>query len=174
MTLLLGVTIAYVSCLHSLRDQFGPLTRLHQQAAPVEDPFKGYTIVPAVWEIEVTPGEGNYVTLNGTIEKVYPELLEINPNYEQEYEEFVAENEAPKSVEKRTDFSTSKYYCNGRWTAISTGEIAKGISYLRRVGGQPRMGAGPGTCARVSCSWNAAIFWCNDVSSGYIMHTSRK
>jgi len=27
----------------------------------------------------------------------------------------------------------------------------------------PANGPGPGACGRVSCSWNSAIYWCNDV-----------
>lgn len=39
-----------------------------------------------------------------------------------------------------------------------------GIAYLKSVTGTPVNGPGPGTCNRVSCSYNSAIYWCNDVS----------
>jgi hypothetical protein len=42
--------------------------------------------------------------------------------------------------------------------------IKEGVNYLRGVPGRPWLAAGPGKCARVSCSWNSAIWWCNDVS----------
>ncbi|KAK4654440.1 hypothetical protein QC762_403755 [Podospora pseudocomata] len=41
-------------------------------------------------------------------------------------------------------------------------EIAQGIDYLRRVSGMAKSGPGPGNCGRVSCNWNAAIWFCND------------
>ncbi|KAK1774804.1 hypothetical protein QBC45DRAFT_423878 [Copromyces sp. CBS 386.78] len=41
-------------------------------------------------------------------------------------------------------------------------EIKQGIQYLKNsvVGHNPVLG--PSSCDRVSCSWNAAIFWCNE------------
>ena len=44
-------------------------------------------------------------------------------------------------------------------TAVTT-EIGEGIKYLRRIGGQPL--ENNNVCARVSCSWKSAIYWCNE------------
>ncbi|KAL2813072.1 hypothetical protein BDW59DRAFT_167617 [Aspergillus cavernicola] len=38
----------------------------------------------------------------------------------------------------------------------------EGIMYLEDVDGRPTEGPGPGECSRVSCSWDSAIWWCND------------
>ncbi|KAE8135101.1 hypothetical protein BDV38DRAFT_294917 [Aspergillus pseudotamarii] len=43
--------------------------------------------------------------------------------------------------------------------------IEEGIRYLHSVPGQPTNGPGPGNCGRVSCSYNSAIWWCNDNTS---------
>lgn len=99
--------------------------------------------------------------LNGTIESIHEQLLAINPNYEAE---FAALPQDSGSLDKRTDFSTSKYTCFGRWRGADSAQIQKGIDYLRKVPGKPTNGPGPGNCGRVSCSWNSAITWCNDVS----------
>lgn len=124
------------------------------------------------WDLETTPGSGVLTTFEGTIEKVYAEILKINPNYDQEFDALAANSEPEQSsVEKRTDFSTSRYKCRGKWRGAVTGEIKKGIDYLRRVGGKPRLDSGK--CSRVSCSWNAAIWWCNDVRlsvAGFGLH----
>lgn len=47
-----------------------------------------------------------------------------------------------------------------------------GLRYLRQLYNttegskeKPSNGPGPGRCGRVSCAYDTAIFWCNDVSS---------
>ncbi|KAF6794991.1 hypothetical protein CSOJ01_13569 [Colletotrichum sojae] len=57
------------------------------------------------------------------------------------------------------------YICNGRWSETDAQTTWDNIKYLRTVGGKPRLGAGPSTCSRVSCSWGAGITWCNDSNS---------
>lgn len=109
------------------------------------------------------------VILNGTIEQVHDQLVELNPNWDSEYlTEVVDDFEKPqdgKEVEKRTDFFGAKTICgrNG-WRAAKGATIREGIGYLRGVNGKPSMGPGPGNCGRVSCSYDSGIFWCNDVS----------
>lgn len=61
----------------------------------------------------------------------------------------------------------SPYYCFN-YPLTKYGAIEDGIDYLRHVPFQPTNGPGPGNCGRVSCSWNAAIWWCNDVSSPFM------
>lgn len=118
------------------------------------------------WEVEVSPG-GPLVNLSGTIEEVHTELLKLNPDWDTHY---LAEKETrgiadtTSSIQKRS-FDLSSYFCGGRWPACLWAEIRHGVSYLRGVQGRPVNGAGPGNCGRVSCSYDSAIWWCNDVSS---------
>lgn len=138
------------------------LITIHQ-ASPLEDPLAGRTMEPIEWEVQATPG-GTTVKLTGTMESVHEQLLKINPNYEAEFEAAAPENDREGSeLSKRTDFSTSKYTCFGPFRGALSGDVQKGIDYLRKVPGKPTNGPGPGNCGRVSCSWNAAIYWCNDV-----------
>ncbi|KAK0667498.1 hypothetical protein QBC41DRAFT_395963 [Cercophora samala] len=60
-------------------------------------------------------------------------------------------------------FEPEKYDCDvpGDEEA-SQQEIFDGIAYLRRLNGTARNGPGPANCGRVSCSWDAAIIWCNE------------
>ncbi|KAG8424721.1 hypothetical protein J3458_001492 [Metarhizium acridum] len=50
------------------------------------------------------------------------------------------------------------------WHPCKVRRIEEGIEYLRGLAGVPRNGPGPETCGRVSCSYQAAIWWCNNVS----------
>ncbi|KAI8962813.1 hypothetical protein F5Y11DRAFT_321691 [Daldinia sp. FL1419] len=42
--------------------------------------------------------------------------------------------------------------------------IQEGVNYLKGVTGTCHLGPGPKVCTRISCSWNSAIWWCNDNS----------
>ncbi|SCO81325.1 uncharacterized protein FRV6_05538 [Fusarium oxysporum] len=102
--------------------------------------MSGYGVVVPEWEVEITPG-GPTTVLNGTIEEVHEELLQLNPDWDED---------------------DAEYHCGGRWPKCRTTIINQGIPYLRRIKGKPRNGPGPGNCGRVSCSFNSAIWWCND------------
>lgn len=114
------------------------------------------------WEVEVSPG-GPTVILKGTIEEIRKELLKLNPTWDTDY---LKPKPSPK-LARRFDFSRDKYVCRGRWPQCSADSIQDGINYLRGVSGQPTNGPGPGNCGRVSCSYDSAIWWCNDVSYQY-------
>lgn len=128
------------------------------------------------WEIEVFPGEAP-VVLNGTVEEVMHEIGNLNPDLADSiHAEAVADmeamaanigTEATDALQKRTDFHGSKTICGGGsygWRSCRDATIQSGISYLRKLKGRPGASPGPGACGRVSCSYDAAIWWCNDVS----------
>ncbi|KKK16636.1 hypothetical protein P175DRAFT_0516994 [Aspergillus ochraceoroseus IBT 24754] len=117
------------------------------------------------WEFELTPG-GEKVYLNGTAQEVHRELLSRNPKWNEDFgfdsklEAHAHEKRA--ELAKRTDFSDASYFCGGRWEYCNAGAIAEGRAYLFGLSGRPTNSPGPGACGRVSCSYNAAIYWCND------------
>ncbi|KAH7234329.1 hypothetical protein B0J15DRAFT_538988 [Fusarium solani] len=140
-------------------------------ALGLDAPIEGYGVVVPEWEIEVTPG-GPIAVLNGTVEKIHEELLQLNPNWDEEYISNstdttggASKRDSDSHLFSRTDFRGSKYTCRGRWPECHPNPIRRGIEYLRYVQGRPRNGPGPGNCGRVSCSYNAAIWWCNDNTS---------
>lgn len=51
----------------------------------------------------------------------------------------------------------------GEWA--TTQAMYSGIKYLRKVPGTSKNEPGLNACGRVSCSYNTAIYWCNDVSA---------
>lgn len=66
----------------------------------------------------------------------------------------------------RAAYVATDRFCNsisgGSKAAYS--RVQQGISYLGAIPGTPTNGPGPGSCGKVSCSYNAAIYWCNDAS----------
>lgn len=54
--------------------------------------------------------------------------------------------------------------CNVPYPGCRLKGIGEGIDYLRASPANCYVDAGPRVCARVSCAWKAAIFFCNDVS----------
>ncbi|KAL3456003.1 hypothetical protein BJX64DRAFT_271465 [Aspergillus heterothallicus] len=132
-------------------------------------PITGYSLWQPEWEIETSPGKT--IKARGTIQQVRDEALKVNSNWEAEYIEPArvkreAQSSPPASSEilaKRTDFQTDgRVDCGGQWEQTSRDDIMRGIFYLRDVPGRPTNGPGPGACGRVSCSYGAAIWWCND------------
>ena len=70
------------------------------------------------------------------------------------------------------DCDTKEHHMGDRWdkwerVKWDDGYIDDGIKHLYGVDGKPKNGKGPNNCGRVSCSWSAAIFWCNDVSFSF-------
>ncbi|KAK5652333.1 hypothetical protein OQA88_10525 [Cercophora sp. LCS_1] len=102
----------------------------------------GYTIVPLTWEIEVAPGQ--IATLNGTVQDVIAQAKTINPDFT-----LPDAPPEPATVPRRRSKLSSREvkFCNNFGRA-ETGPILEGVSYLRRLGGQPTLGPGPGKCAR--------------------------
>ncbi|KAM7202258.1 hypothetical protein V8F33_002975 [Rhypophila sp. PSN 637] len=121
------------------------------------EPIPGYEIVPMSWEIEISPGQ--VAVLNGTIQEVVAQATTINP-------EFVlppaskAETPSP-AMKRRSIRGRGVQFCN-QFRQANVGTIRDGVNYLRRLGGQATLAPGPGRCSRVSCSYDAAIYWCND------------
>ncbi|KAL4962766.1 uncharacterized protein BDV14DRAFT_99136 [Aspergillus stella-maris] len=135
----------------------------------------GYGIDVPEWDVEVTPG-GERITLNGTVEEVRRELLTLNPRWEEDFAFTVSGKDAAESDDddgllvKRTDFYGAKYVCR-KWSNARYKPISNGIKYLRGVSGRPVAGPGPGNCARVSCSYDSAIWWCNDAKESKTLNS---
>lgn len=127
-------------------------------------PIPGYGVVDIEWEIETKPG-GPTTLVKGTIEQAVAHMHTINPNFAKDYKLDVVTDGKTNDIDTRAaqpnDFHVD---CFGRWVAVVSKWINNGVSYLKGIKGQPRNGPGPGNCGRVSCSYDSAIWWCNDVS----------
>ncbi|KAL2286563.1 hypothetical protein FJTKL_06915 [Diaporthe vaccinii] len=132
----------------------------------LESPLSSYRVEVIQWEVPVSR-DGRRTILNGTIQQVYQQLLEINPHYEAEFGPAEGKYTPGLSqvfgsyelAERRDTWSDC-----GRFDAAKAVPIWEGINHLNHVSGTPVSRPGPGTCGRVSCSYNSAIWWCNDVS----------
>ncbi|KJK81277.1 hypothetical protein H634G_03296 [Metarhizium anisopliae BRIP 53293] len=116
-----------------------------------EAPIPGYGVEVLQWDIEVAVGRTE--VLNGTVQEVYAQALQINPK-------FTLTN-AAEARDVHQKQKRSSVQC-GNWPLADKGRIQEGINYLRGAPAAPRNGPGPGNCGRVSCSYNSAIWWCND------------
>lgn len=126
-------------------------------------PIPGYGIEVLVWEVETTPG-GPTVDVAGTVQNVYEELEKINPSFISDFGLGDSDNSTSLAAPVASrGYSIESIHCDWGGDYATGQTILEGIKYLRGVPGQPKGGPGPGNCARVSCSYNSAIYWCNDV-----------
>lgn len=123
----------------------------------------GYGVEELQWQIQVFPGQPSL--LNGTIQDVVSQALSINSAFA-----LASSSEAGvPGIHSWFDCDHSWYdtqvICN-KFPTANQDRIKQGIEYLLRLPAddRPTNGPGPGKCGRVSCSYNAAIWWCNDVS----------
>ncbi|KAL2786646.1 hypothetical protein BJX66DRAFT_328447 [Aspergillus keveii] len=133
------------------------------QSAAIESLIPGFDLVDVAWDVEIFPG-GPHIVLNGTVQQVYAQLIEINPDFSIDLSDLFDYDDDDAAVV--VDDSLRDYFCFGRWPGTSRRRIGEGIRYLRGLPGTPSLPPGPGSCGRVSCSYNAAIFVCND-NTGY-------
>ncbi|KAL2816029.1 hypothetical protein BDW59DRAFT_166568 [Aspergillus cavernicola] len=131
-------------------------------ASPNPSPLDGYDLIIPSWEVQFTP-DSEPITLNGTIDwdKDFAGTEEEDALVERHF----------TSLEKGTNFPGAKYNCFGRWERVNSIPTRRGITYLRKVNGHPRAKAGPSTCARVSCSYKAGIYWCNNSKSSKTLNS---
>lgn len=124
-------------------------------------PIPGYGIEELIWEVETTPG-GPTVNITGTIENVIEELEKINPTFVSDFGLDDVENTSSISPVEDRGYYIESILCDVfDWAELVA--INAGLVYLNGVPGKPTNGPGPGNCGRISCSYDSAIYWCNDV-----------
>ncbi|KAK7699300.1 hypothetical protein SLS64_011758 [Diaporthe eres] len=116
----------------------------------LEPPLSRYRVEVIQWDVPVSR-DGRRAILNGTIQQVYQQLLEINPNYEAEFGPAEGKYTPGLSqvfgsyelAERRDTWSDC-----GRFDAAKAVPIWEGINHLNHVSGTPVSRPGPGTCGR--------------------------
>jgi hypothetical protein len=129
----------------------------------------------AEWVVEVSPGQT--ITVNGTIQDVHAALIKGDPRYNNidgaAHRTAAAAGGIPVPIQKReTDFGGGAYFCGAVWQYHSLDHYWEGLEYLRGIRGKVHMRAGPAACDRVSCSYGAAVYLCNDVSFVFFSSSS--
>ncbi|MCJ1469154.1 hypothetical protein MMC07_007787 [Pseudocyphellaria aurata] len=126
-------------------------------------------LAPMTYVGPITPGGQNH-TINGTAEEVHSKIIELNPSFNP-HDWHVPERNgrllfgsrggALNALERRKKAGPPLCdvfnYCNTR-------RIQRGIDYLNDLPGGCRVGWGSDKCSLISCSDNAGISICNDVS----------
>ncbi|PNY24504.1 Uncharacterized protein TCAP_05560 [Tolypocladium capitatum] len=122
-------------------------------------PIPGATVVPQFWDVQAFL-DGPTLILNGTVQDIHKQLLEINPNYDTDFNHTAV---ATGDLEKRTDFTGSKVICSRAiFGHLNYGAYKDSLTYLGKHPGRPHMPPGPRACSRVSCSYNTGVYICND------------
>ncbi|KAI1323763.1 hypothetical protein F5Y16DRAFT_424697 [Xylariaceae sp. FL0255] len=136
-----------------------------------------YTESTIEWNLPVTEGGSNY-TFYGTVQEVFAKINEIR--VQQGLEPHPDPLSTSTEVTYLTDSSSlsrrvyTNTICNvGLSAAAPTERIEEGIIYLENIKGTCTNGPGPGNCGRISCSYNSAIYWCNDNPYPFTQDCSR-
>ncbi|EFQ97335.1 hypothetical protein MGYG_00374 [Nannizzia gypsea CBS 118893] len=128
---------------------------------------ESFSMSPMIYEGPIVPG-GDNVTLEGTIEEIFRQILALNPSYRPE--DFPAAPDTQSlsvspSLEKR---SPGHIICDPSGAERAwRRKIEDGIAYLERVPQASHCRVRNRSCARVSCSWDSGIFFCNDRDSWF-------
>ncbi|KAF3762554.1 hypothetical protein M406DRAFT_264296, partial [Cryphonectria parasitica EP155] len=115
------------------------------------------------------------LSVTGTIQDVFASIQQADPDTATSIQEHieakmnttqsVADINLSSSPAEETGDIPTNYYCNvPGWSQCSISSVFTGMYYLDGISGHPTNGPGPGNCGRVSCSYDAAIWWCNDNS----------
>ncbi|RDW64560.1 uncharacterized protein DSM5745_09971 [Aspergillus mulundensis] len=118
----------------------------------------GYNNDKTSFDVIPYPG-AEKITLHGTFQEVYAQVLEINPNYESDWDND-SRNRSEAVLEHRAE-KPPLLSCEDAWAMADADQIRIGIKYIRNEWTLPP-GLAAKTCHTVSCSHNSAIRWCND------------
>ncbi|KAN0098402.1 hypothetical protein V8E51_014065 [Hyaloscypha variabilis] len=99
-------------------------------------------------------GEHEY-TLNGTVEQVLAQLKELHPEVELKKREVTS-----RAVLNKEMPPLCIPIRGWNWVTAYMPDIQAGVVYLDNL--NTRINIGPTSCSRISCSWNGAIYLCND------------
>lgn len=109
---------------------------------------------------------GQIQILNGTVQEVVAQAVQLNPDFK-----LSSTKRAADAGVMARELHKRDVIC-GNFPTANPKRILEGIAYLNSLpgGDRPTNGPGPGACGRVSCSYNSAIWWCNDVSGPLHLH----
>ncbi|KAK4675920.1 hypothetical protein QC764_506440 [Podospora pseudoanserina] len=148
--------LALISAVHTAP------TSLDEQPGSVS----GYSIVPISWNLPINLDDPTSatVTVTGTIQEAIAQMDASYPGWNATFQARVtpppgdsASLDSTANLDDPDDID-----CNVDYKYAGKVTIVWGINYLRSITGKPKNGPGPNNCGRVSCSWNSAIYWCND------------
>ncbi|KAK4647848.1 uncharacterized protein QC761_104990 [Podospora bellae-mahoneyi] len=141
------------------------LAALTQIAQASQAPIPGYGVVDIQFDLPIYPGNATSETVPiiGTIEHAVAHMETLYPGWNESLFKLPSQRHFVYDDSDRNIIPES-FNCWGRWKGCSWSAIARGIDYLWQlpIYPMPTNGPGPGNCGRVSCSYDSAIWWCND------------
>ncbi|KAH8764807.1 hypothetical protein F5883DRAFT_715448 [Diaporthe sp. PMI_573] len=121
----------------------------------------GYEIVEITWTVQPDISGALPFNVTGTVQDVWKHINTTWPGYPLPKMDWPPASWPPPRPDHNLTDGYLKCVYPFRMDARRSA-IKEGISYLRQVPGRPGMPPGPGSCGRVSCSDQSAIYWCND------------
>ncbi|KAI0159841.1 hypothetical protein GGR57DRAFT_500161 [Xylariaceae sp. FL1272] len=133
---------------------------------------EGYTIADITWTMPIVEG-GPEHTFQGTAQQVFAQvndkrkqlglLVLDDSSLDDDIE--AASNETESALSARSDIE-SRSYTKSICKVAAPSEAGKraildGVKYLNKLKSRCAMD-GPKKCGRISCSYESAIWWCND------------
>ncbi|KAI0021725.1 hypothetical protein F4780DRAFT_789772 [Xylariomycetidae sp. FL0641] len=121
----------------------------------------GYTVVPMTWKGTNTT-DGSEVAVSGTIQEIESQIDALGSEVDWTYH--ADASIASRSAERRSKTNTFCFIAGE--DGAPDANLNEGIHYLKGIRDRPCVAApGPKVCTRISCSWNAGIYFCNDTPS---------
>ncbi|ROV94977.1 hypothetical protein VMCG_08367 [Cytospora schulzeri] len=160
-------------------------------AVGLSAPIDGYSVVNITWALQPNISGIEPVNITGTVQDAWKHINQTWPGYTLPKFNGTGHGPLPTSRQPPANLSipattmtttitptgihqndpareTGTVKC-WIWPEANEYWIAEGIDYLNEVPGKPSNAPGPGECGRVSCSWSAAIWWCNDNDYQYTL-----
>ncbi|KAF2664745.1 hypothetical protein BT63DRAFT_483419 [Microthyrium microscopicum] len=128
-------------------------------------PIPGYGVEEIKWSLPATQ-DGKAASFHGTVQNVTAQLVKLNPSWKDSVKRSI-----PSRLVARAEWNVNCNPGHG-WDYANTGVIRDGINHLRSLpaADHPQNGPGPGNCGRVSCSYDSAIWWCNDHTEAFAVN----
>ncbi|KAF5594034.1 uncharacterized protein FSUBG_9607 [Fusarium subglutinans] len=127
---------------------------------------EGYTIVPMTWVGPIEEGGKSY-TFKGTAEEVLAQIEKLNPNFA-EFADSKMKDDSSKFYPRISHLTAqTRVACDGggpnggQSMRTKVSDARQGIDHLKRLG-DFGCGAPARSCARMTCNWQSAIWFCND------------
>ncbi|KAK0666740.1 hypothetical protein QBC41DRAFT_304977 [Cercophora samala] len=146
----------------------------HLVSSAAVPPIPGYAVVDVEWALPIDPkvSTGPREVVTGTIQEAIAKMAATHPGWDlplTSHLNFTNHlNTAPARHNMLTNLDDNKplsqecKFNSGKGKADCSA-IRDGAGYLARIpdnSAPPRNS--PKSCGRVSCSWDSAIWWCND------------
>ncbi|KAG5931235.1 hypothetical protein E4U60_006326 [Claviceps pazoutovae] len=133
----------------------------------IEAPIPGYDVETLDRNVHFGPRDGgdSPITLSSTIEEGTSNAKKLTPRWARDLE-----MRKPLPDDETHCQATREWPCKvdciddkqRQWYQANLLFIREGFDYLMQHSGTPKLGPGPDKCERVSCSYKASIWWCND------------